>query len=426
MKFEIFMALKYLVKGRREGFASLIAFISVLGIAVGVMALIVVLSVMNGFDRELKSKIVGIQPHIRIEGVGGVSQVEDAINTVQSLGIDGIVSIAPYVEGQAIIRSDRNAVGIVVKGIDQNREALELFKKHMEEGTLEFSDVQAMNSKGKPESVGRIVLGGELAKRLGVGIGDTVILISPAMEEESLKKVVSKARNLAFSVSGIYRIGMNDFDSGLALFGLSKAQELYGLGDRATGIGIRLSDPGTAERAKRRVQEHFGNAYVVQSWVDMNRTFFGALQVEKTVMTILLSLIILVAAFNIISTLVMLVKDKTKDIGILRAIGATRSAILRIFLVQGFVVGLIGVMLGAVLGLLLASNLNPVSDFLKHHFGVSVFPSDIYYFDRIPSQIQSSDVSMVVFYALLMSVLAGWYPALYASRLSPVRALRYE
>jgi lipoprotein-releasing system permease protein len=426
MKFELFIAMKHMLRGKRQGFVSLISFISVLGIGVGVMALIVVLAVMSGFDKELKNKIVGVQPHIRVEGVGGIQDSTQVIQVIESLKMPDVTSLAPYIEGQAIVRSDQNAVGIVVKGIDPKLEPLGLFQEHLEVGTLSFDDVNAAEKSKQPEWIGRVVIGEELSKRLHVHYGDVVTLISPALEENSLKKAVKKARSIPFVVSGIYRIGMNDFDSGLALVHISKGQELYGMDERATGVGIRFLDAGLASEFKGMLQGRFGTGFVVQSWIDINRTFFGALQVEKTVMTILLSLIVLVAAFNVISTLIMSVKDKTKDIGILRALGATRGAVMLIFLIQGLVVGLFGILIGAAAGLALAFNLNPVSDFLERTFGISVFPSDIYYFDRIPADIRMPDVLLVAFFALLMSILAGWYPAHYASKLNPVSALRYE
>ena len=427
MKFEIFIAAKYLVKGKRRGFVSLVAAISVIGIAVGVMALIVVLSVMSGFDRELKAKIVGVQPHIVLEGVGGIQNVEEVEQLIESLGFSEIQSIAPFVQGQGIIRSARSAAGVVIKGIDPAREPMDLFKKHLKFGALNFEDaVVTSDASGQTKQIGRVILGEELAHRLRVSLGDLVSIISPAFDEEDPVKSIRSAKTGHFVVSGIFRLGMSDFDTGLVLVHLNQAKALYQLGDRVTGVSVRLNDPELADRIKSSIQGRFGTGYVVRSWIDLNRTFFRALQVEKTVMTILLSLIILVAAFNIISTLIMGVMEKTKEIGILRALGATRGMIRRIFLLQGFVVGLLGVLVGAASGLALSANLNSVSDFLEARFGISVFPSDIYYFDQIPVQINGPDVMLVVAFALLMSLFAGFYPAHYAASLDPVQALRYE
>jgi lipoprotein-releasing system permease protein len=331
MNFEWFIALKHLVKGRRHGFVSLISLISILGVAVGVMALIVVLAVMSGFDRELKSKIVGVQPHLRIEGIGGIRDSTGAARRVKTLGFTDLNSISPYVEGQSIIRSDQNAVGIVVKGVDPHTEPLALFEQKMKVGTLEFTDVNASLNDNKERWIGRAVIGETLARRLKIDVGYVVTLISPALEEESLKRAVKKAKSVAFVVSGIFRVGMNDFDSGLVLVSLGRAQELFQLGERVTGMGLRLGDPNNADALKTPLRREFGASYQVRSWTDLNRTFFAALQVERTVMTILLSLIILVAAFNIVSTLIMIVMEKTRDIGVMRAIGATKSAVRSIF-----------------------------------------------------------------------------------------------
>ena len=426
MKFELFIAKKHLFKSKRHGFVSLIAMISVLGVAVGVMALIVVLAVMSGFDRELKSKIVGVQPHIVLETAGGIGNFEELKIQIKSANIPQIESIAPYVQGQGIIRSEDNAQGVLIKGVDSANEPMELIQKHLKHGTVNLETLRVpTDSEDKTKIIGRAVIGEELAHRLRVGINDVVTVISPAFDDDPLQSI-KRAKNAPFVVSGVFRVGMSDFDSNLVLIDLKQAQKLYQLNERVTGVSIRLSHVEMADEIKFLIQGQLGSSYIVRSWIDLNRTFFRALQVEKTVMTILLSLIILVAAFNIISTLIMSVMEKTKDIGILRSLGATQGSIKWIFMLQGFAVGFFGISVGVVAGLVLAFNLNPVSDFLERTFGISVFPSDIYYFDQIPAQVNPQDVALIVGFAFLMSLVAGLYPAHYASKLDPIQALKYE
>ncbi len=434
MGYESWIAFKHLTRRRKSGFISLISMISVLGVAVGVMALIVVLAVMSGFDRELKSKIVNVHPHLRIEKTNGVEHPENLIDQIHSWNRPEIATIAAFVEGQAILRSERNATGVVVKGVDPIHEDLSLFSRDLKWGTLDFQPVERIHVKhrffGLFKKVERhytpaVVLGESLAQVLGVGPEDTVSLIVP-FSEQGKSFSLEQAQSQVFRVAGIFRLGMNDFDGGLVLIRLGEAQKIYHLKDRVTGLGVRFHDVDQAETLKSIFQTQLGTDYWVRSWYDLNRSFFSALKVEKNVMTILLGLIVLVAAFNIVSTLIMVVMEKTKDIGILRALGATRRSIRKIFVLEGFSVGVFGVMLGSVLGLVMAWNLNPIADFVEETTGFSVFPSDIYYLDRIPTEINFLDVTTIIALALLTSVLAGIYPAARAANLNPVEALRYE
>ena len=434
MKYESWIAFKHLTRRRKTGFISLISLISILGVAVGVMALIVVLAVMSGFDREIKAKIVNVQPHLRVEKVGGINEPEALTSKIRSWNRPEIQTIAPFVEGQAILRSEKSATGVLVKGVDPSKEDLSIFNDGLRWGTLDFEPVEQIHVKRKFFSLFKsiekrftpaVVLGESLAQALGVGPEDLVSLITPVAEEGKAFSL-ERAESRTFRVAGIFRMGMNDFDSGLVLIRIKDAQELYHLGDRVTGLSVRFRDVDQAQTLKGVFQTELGADYWVRSWYDMNRNFFSALQVEKNTMTILLGLIILVAAFNIVSTLIMIVMEKTKDIGILRALGATRKSIRKIFVLEGFSVGIFGVVLGAVLGLVMAWNLNPIADFLEETTGLSVFPSDIYYLDRIPTEINFTDVTTIIALALLASVLAGIYPANRAARLNPVEALRYE
>ena len=433
MGFETFIAKKHLTHRRKTGFISLISFISIGGVAVGVMALIVVLAVMSGFDRELQSKIVNVQPHLRIEKFGGIEDPSADLEKIRSHHIPGLESLAGFVEGQAILRSSQDAAGVIVKGLDAADEDLSIYQRHMISGVLDFQDrVTAVTKRRfiffkKTVEIrkGAVFLGEELAAKLRVEVGDDVTLIAP-FQDPSRPFTLSNAQARTFILRGIFRVGMNDFDSGLAILSVPQAQSLYHLGGRVTGISLRFYNVEDAQKWKWRLRGDFGTEYVLRSWYDLNHSFFQALKVEKSVMTILLALIILVAAFNIVSTLTMVVMEKTRDIGILKALGATRTSIGKIFVIEGFSIGFFGVLAGTVLGLLLAFNLNPVSDLIKNTTGLEVFPSDIYYFDRIPAEVHPADVLTVVIFAVLASIFAGFYPAHRAASLHPVEALRYE
>lgn len=433
MSFAGFIAKKHLLHRKKTGFISLISLISVLGVGIGVMALIVVLAVMSGFDRELKAKIVNVQPHLRIERYGGILDPAADMQQIRGHHIPGLRNAASFVEGQALLRSEENATGVIVKGLDIPNEDLSIYTKHMIAGAIDFSPVIIKEKKRRffffrktvEKQIPGILIGESLAAGLRARVGDTVNLITPFRDKKKPLSLFS-AQSKPFMVKGIFRVGMNDFDTALALVDLDSAQQLYHLGKSVTGISLRFENVDDAETWKYRLRENFSMDYVVRSWYDMNHTFFQALKVEKSVMTILLALIILVAAFNIVSMLTMIIMEKTKDIGILRAIGVTRAGIRKIFMIEGFSIGFLGILTGTVAGLALAFNLNPVSDFIKRTTGLEVFPSDIYYFDRIPAEVHADDVVIIVFFALAASILAGLYPAHRASHLNPVEALHYE
>lgn len=426
MAYEFLIARKQMLHRKGQGFISLISFISVAGIAVGVMALIVVLSVMSGFDRELKAKIIGANPHILVVAAGGVSDTEKVIQTIESLEIPSIVSIAPYVEGQVIIRSASNASGAVVKGLSSVDNSVDGIDSYVRDGAIEnIFSLHSVVLEEEETSLGGIALGFQLARTLGVGVGDTITVISPHLEEKSVL-LPRRAKTQQFVVVSVIEFGMNSMDSSVALVRFQAAQELFNLEDRASGIAIRIKNEFKAQELKKIIQQAIGYPFWTQTWIDMNRTFFAALKVEKNVMAVLLFLIILVAGFNIISTLIMVVMEKTRDIGILKALGATNGSIMRIFLMQGTVVGIVGVGVGTALGVLFTLNINKIANFLEETIGLEVFPSDIYYFNEIPTELNSHDVIIIVVVALLISLCAGLYPARRAAKLNPVETLRYE
>ena len=434
MRFETFIAWKHLTRRRKSGFISMISLISTAGIAIGVMALIVVLGVMSGFDRELKTKIVSVQPHLSIEKFGGVDDPAGDMKVLESLNMTSIASISPYVEGQAILRSDQNALGVIVKGLDAAREDWSMYQSHLLKGSTDLSETKIKKSKKRfsffrknvTDTEGGILLGDALAGYLNIRVGDQVQLISPQAGDAATAILEGSTSIRTFRVRGIFRMGMSDFDSGLALIDLKQAQDLYQLGSKVSGVSLRFRHIDDAQKWRLLVQSTFPAGYSIRSWYDRNENFFQALKVEKAVMTILLTLIVMVAAFNIISTLIMVVMEKTRDIGVMRALGATSGSIRNIFVMQGFAVGCFGVFVGAASGLALAFNLNPVSDFIKNTTGLEVFPKDIYFFDKIPCEVNSHDVIMIVTIALFISMLAGLYPAHRGAKLQPVAALRYE
>ena len=393
MGYELFISMRYLLAKRKEKFISLISLISILGVAVGVMALIVVLSVMGGFRHDLREKIIGTNAHIIIEREGGMENSPAIIDRV--LGLDYVVAASPFIVGETMIRYQDRVKGVLFKGIDPEREVkVTKLSEYIVKGDLDF----------KEEGV---ILGKELAQSLGAYPGDRVSLVSPT---------TSKVHH--FIVEGIFNSGMYEYDMNLVFGRLSSAQRLFNVEGLVSSIGLKLDNVYQAERVKRQIQEMLGFPYWVRSWMDINRSLFSALRLEKTVMFIILSLIVIVACFNIVSTLIMVVMDKTKDIGILKSIGATNKSIKKIFASCGFIIGLMGTALGAGVGFLLC--------YLLKTYRLIKLPADIYYIDRLPVRVEWTDSLIIILAAIMISWVATLYPARQAARLSPVEALRYE
>ena len=413
MRYEILVGLRYTRAKRRNHFISFISAISMAGIALGVAALIVVLSVMNGFQKELRTRILGVASHVQISGPN--NQIADW-QPVAKLALEDprVKGAAPFVNAQAMLAVGQAVRGSVVRGILPEREAqVAEIGLHMRAGSLD-----ALKAGGFG-----IVLGSELARALGVLMGDKVALIAP-------QGLVTPAgvipRLKQFTVVGLFEIGMFEYDSGLALVHLQDAQKLYQFGDAVSGVRLRLDDLFEARPVARELMAKFSSDFYATDWTRSHANFFRAVEIEKRVMFIILLLIVAVAAFNIVSTLVMLVTDKQADIAILRTLGAAPASIVQIFMVQGALIGVIGTFAGLVAGVLIAFNVDTVVPFIENLLGFKFLAKDIYYISDLPSDVQLGDVTTIGIVSLVLSFIATLYPSWRASRTNPAEALRYE
>jgi len=418
MKYEWFIGLRYLKAKRKQTFISIITVISIAGVMVGVMALIVVLAVMSGFEKTLKEKILGTQAHLHLLKATqeGLDQYQEVTKRVEET--KGVASAAPFIISQVMLSSESNVFGVILKGIDPDRvgRVTEL-ANNLKAGRLE----DLKGGKGG-ESPG-IILGVELAKHLSVSLNDSIQVISPLGTVTPMGMMPKMKR---FRVTGIFYSGMYEFDNTMAYVSLASAQNFFSMGDRVTGIEIKTNDIYKVKEIGREIRRKMGFPFWTQDWMEMNRNLFSALRLEKIAMFIILVLIVLVAAFNIISTLIMVVMEKNKDIAILKSMGASSRSILKIFTIEGGVIGVVGTFLGTILGLGAAFNLEKITDFVERLFGFKILSSDVYYIDKLPSQVNPLDVILIVLTAVLISLLATLYPAWRASKLDPAEALRYE
>jgi lipoprotein-releasing system permease protein len=408
---EFFIGLRYTRAKRRNHFISFISLVSILGIAVGVTALITVISVMNGFDKELKDRILGMVAHATVEGVDeSVREWPEALRRAEAN--PHVLGAAPYVEREAMLQGERVS-GAIVRGVlpDYEPKVSEIDRK-MVEGSLD--DL-------KPGSF-HIILGRELAMKLGVGVGDFTTVITP---EVSTSPVGVQPRFKRFTVSGIFEVGMQEYDGALAVVAMRDAETLYRL-DGPTGIRLRLDDMFRAYSVARDLSGQLGQAYRVSDWMQGHSNFFKAIAMEKKVMFLILSLIVAVAAFNLVSTLVMLVTDKQADIAILRTLGQTPRSIMGVFMVQGVLVGTLGIVLGVGFGVLLSLNLSALVHWIERTFHVTFLSADVYYISELPSDLQWSDVGWITLTAFLFCIFATLYPAWRAARIQPAAALRHE
>ncbi len=413
MRYELFVGLRFTRAERRNHFISFISLTSMLGIALGVAALIVVLSVMNGFQKEVRARILGVASHVQITGLDNQLGDWQAV-AKEAAGHPQVAAAAPFVNGQGMLTFGAQVRGVLVRGIaPQLEEKVADIGSHMVAGRLEALAPGQFN----------IVLGSELARALGAAMGDKLTLIVP-------QGLVTPAgilpRLKQFTVAGIFEVGMFEYDSGLALIELDDAQKLYGTGDRVSGVRLKLHDLFQSREVARDLIARLRADVYVSDWTRSHANYFRAVQIEKRMMSIILSLIVAVAAFNIVSTLVMAVTDKQSDIAILRTLGASPGGIMQIFMVQGALIGVIGTLIGVAGGIALALNIDVVVPWLEQLLNVKFLSREVYYITDLPSDPQRGDVVAIALVSLALSFLATIYPSWRASRVNPAEALRYE
>ncbi|MFZ5502585.1 MAG: lipoprotein-releasing ABC transporter permease subunit [Pseudomonadota bacterium] len=411
--YELFIGLRYTRAKRRNHFISFISLVSMLGMALGVMALIVVLSVMNGFQKEIRERMLGASPHLEVVADGGrINDWQEILTAVSAH--PQVAAAAPYVSGQGMLSFGQSVQGAMVRGIDPSSETgiTDLANK------IKFGSLHELRG-----GEFGIVLGIDLARALGVRLDEKVMLIAP---QGSITPAGMMPRLKQFRVVGVFEIGMAPYDSSLALINLNDAQKLFQLGDAVTGISNKLRNIDLAPLVAQDLQRKLPQQLYANDWTQQNSNYFRAVQIEKKMMFIILSLIVAVAAFNIVSTLVMAVTDKQADIAILRTLGASPRSIMKIFMVQGVVIGVIGTLLGCVSGIALALNLDVVVPFIEQLFGVQFLAKDVYYISELPSDLRYREVALVAAFSFLISLLATLYPSYRASQTQPAEALRYE
>ncbi len=410
MSFEFFIGSRYLKTKQKQAFISLITILTIAGVMVGVMAMIIVIAVMSGFESDLKSRILGVESHIILMRHG--SSFSDYRNVLEYVeNVDGVRSVAPFVYTQVMLRSSSSVSGAVLRGIDPESPGCMI--KNYNKASLRES-LKTSSDEGTQTFVPGIILGRELADKLGVLKGDGIYVISPRGMISPVGHMPAMRR---FKVTGFFESGMYEYDGTFAYIHLSNAQKILQMGDAVTGIEIRVTDIYQASKISDEISAGLGFPYWTKDWMQMNQNLFSALKLEKTVMFIILTLIVLVAAFNIASSLIMMVMEKKRDIGILKAMGATHRSIRKIFVLKGMVIGVVGTTLGVFWGFLLC--------FLLKKYKFVELPGDVYYISTLPVQLEAMDVFMIALAALVICYLATLYPAIQASKVEPVEAIRY-
>ncbi len=413
LPFELFVGLRYTRAKRKNHFISFISLTSMIGIALGVAALIVVLSVMNGFQSELRTRILGVASHLEITGSGNqLDNWQLLANQVKSQ--PHVKASAPYVMAQGMLSFGQGVQGAIVRGVLPSQEdKVADIGKHMKAGNL--TDLRAGEFN--------IVLGADLAMLLGASIGDKVVLMAP-QGQFTPAGVVPRIKQ--FNVVGIFQIGMYEYDAGLAFIHIDDAAKLYRMGENVTGLRLKLDDLFSAPEMSVQLAQKLQGNYYITDWTQQHANFFKAVQLEKRVMFIILTLIVAVAAFNIVSTLVMAVTDKRADIAIMRTFGASPRSIMQIFIVQGALIGVIGTLIGALIGILIALNIGTIVPFIENLFQVQFLAKDVYYISDLPSKLDWNDVIIIIVMSFILSLLATLYPSYKASQINPAEALRYE